>query len=140
VREGDRSGLSRLTESRGSGCPPGSRVCLSVERYGLTPREVTLIALISSGKSGRAISQTLGVEMKKIRQYCGRIHGKIATRSRLGIGLWAIRKGMVKSVVQPESDLPGTGPPRRLTFDTPGICEQNFEITGCGSRDNGIPR
>jgi len=39
--------------------------------------------------------------MPKIRQYCGRIHGKIGTRSRLGIGLWAIRKGMVKSAVQP---------------------------------------
>jgi DNA-binding CsgD family transcriptional regulator len=62
-------------------------------------REVALIALISSGKSGRAISQALGVGMPKIRQYCSRIHGKIGTHSRLGIGLWAIRKGMVKSAV-----------------------------------------
>jgi hypothetical protein len=37
--------------------------------------------------------------MLTIRQYCGRIHGKIGTRSRLEIGLWAIRKGMVKSAV-----------------------------------------
>jgi DNA-binding CsgD family transcriptional regulator len=86
-----------------STCPPACRVCFLAEIYGLTPREVTLIALISSGKNGRAISQTLGVGMSKIRQYCGRIHGKIGTHSRLGIGLWAIRKGMVKSAVQPQS-------------------------------------
>jgi DNA-binding NarL/FixJ family response regulator len=96
---GDRSEPSRLTESRESACPPGCRVCFLAEIYGLTPREVALIALISSGKSGRAISQTLGVGMPKIRQYCSRIHSKIGTCSRLGIGLWAIRKGMVKSAV-----------------------------------------
>jgi hypothetical protein len=54
--------------------------------------------LIGSGKSGRAISQTLGIGMPMIRQYCCRIHGKIDTHSRLAIGLWAIRNGMVKSV------------------------------------------
>jgi DNA-binding NarL/FixJ family response regulator len=58
--------------------------------------------LICSGKSGRAISQTLGVEMPTIRQYCRGIHGKIGTHSRLAIGLWAIREGMMKSAVQPE--------------------------------------
>jgi DNA-binding NarL/FixJ family response regulator len=89
--------------SRQSACPPDCRVCFLAHQYGLTPREVALIALICSGKSGRAISQTLGIEMPAIRQYCRRIHGKIGTHSRLAIGLWAIRKGMVKSVVQPES-------------------------------------
>jgi hypothetical protein len=75
VREGDRSQLSRLTESRASACPRGCRVCSLAEIYGLIPREVVLIALISSGKSGRAISQTLGVGMPKIRQYCGEERG-----------------------------------------------------------------
>ena len=81
-------------------------MCFLAQKYGLTPREVTLIALISSGKSGRAISQTLGIGMPTIRQYCGRIHGKIGTHSRLAIGLWAIRNGMVKSAVQPKSHYP----------------------------------
>ena len=109
VCEGDRLQLSRLTESRASACPPGCRVCFLAEIYGLTPREVALIALISSGKSGRAISEALGVGMQKIRQYCSRIHGKIGTHSRLGIGLWAIRKGMVKSADQPQSGFPFPG-------------------------------
>jgi DNA-binding CsgD family transcriptional regulator len=101
--KGDRLQLPPLTKTRDSACPPGCRVCLLAQKYGLTLREVTLIALICSGKSGRAISQTLGIEMSAIRQYCRRIHGKIGTHSRLAIGLWAIRKGMVKSAVQPES-------------------------------------
>jgi DNA-binding CsgD family transcriptional regulator len=84
-------------ESREAACPHGCRVCFLAGKYGLTPREVTVIALISSGKSGRAISQTLRIGMPTIRQYCFRIHGKIGTRSRLAIGLWAVRKGMVSS-------------------------------------------
>jgi DNA-binding CsgD family transcriptional regulator len=101
VREGDRLELSPLTTTRESACPPGCRVCFLARKYGLTPREVTLIALISSGKSGRAISQTLGVGMPTIRKYCSIIHDKIGTHSRLAIGLWALREGMVKSAVQP---------------------------------------
>jgi DNA-binding CsgD family transcriptional regulator len=92
---------SPLTTTREPTCPPGCRVCFLARKYGLTPREVTLIALISSGKSGRAISQTLGIGMPTIRRYCSIIHGKIGTRSRLAIGLWAIREGMVKTAVQP---------------------------------------
>jgi DNA-binding CsgD family transcriptional regulator len=65
-------------------------------------KEISLIALISSGKSGRAISHTLGIEMPTIRQYCGIVHHKIGTHSRLAIGFWAIREGMVKSAVQPD--------------------------------------
>jgi hypothetical protein len=41
--------------------------------------------------------------MPTIRKYCGIIHDKIGTHSRFAIGLWAIREGMVKSVVQAES-------------------------------------
>jgi DNA-binding CsgD family transcriptional regulator len=103
VRDGDRLEPPPLTTTRESACPPGCRVCFLARKYGLTPREVTLIALISSGKSGRAISQTLGIGMPTIRKYCGIIHGKIGTHSRLAIGLWAIREGIVKSVVQPKS-------------------------------------
>jgi DNA-binding CsgD family transcriptional regulator len=78
-------------------------VCFLARKYGLTPREVTLIALITSSKVGRAISQTLGVVMPTIRQDCGRLHGKVGSRSRLAIGLCAIRNEMVKSAVQAES-------------------------------------
>jgi DNA-binding CsgD family transcriptional regulator len=92
-----------LTTTRESACPHGCRVCFLARKYGLTPREVTLIALISSGKSDRAISQTLGIKIPTIRQYCSIIHGKIGTHSRLAIGLWAIREGMVKSAVEPKS-------------------------------------
>jgi DNA-binding CsgD family transcriptional regulator len=110
VAERDRLELSPSTKTLNSACPPGCRVCFLAQRYGLTPREVTLIALISSGKSGRAISQTLGIRMPTIRQHCGRIHGKIGTHSRLAIGLWAIRNGMVKSALQPKSGFPCTEP------------------------------
>jgi DNA-binding CsgD family transcriptional regulator len=79
VRDGDRLGASSLTKTRKSACPQRCRVCFLARKYGLTPREIILIALISSGKSGRAISQTLGIRMPTIWKYCGIIHGKIGT-------------------------------------------------------------
>jgi DNA-binding CsgD family transcriptional regulator len=101
VCEGDRSGLSRLTEGRESACPRGCRVCFLARKYGLTPREVNLIALISSGQSSRAMSKITGIGITTIRECCRTIHRKIGTHSRLAIGLWAIREGMVKCAIQP---------------------------------------
>jgi DNA-binding CsgD family transcriptional regulator len=103
VGERDRLKPSPSTGTRNSACTPGCRVCFLAQEYGLTPREVTLIALICSRKSGRAINQILGIKTPTIRQHCTKIHEKIGTHSRLGIGLWAIRKGMVKSAVPPKS-------------------------------------
>jgi DNA-binding CsgD family transcriptional regulator len=110
VAEGDGFELSSLTESRESACPPGCRVCFLAQKYGLTPREVNLIALISSGRSSRAMSKILGLGITTIRESCRTIHRKIGTHSPLAIGLWAIREGMVKSAVQPKSGFPRTGP------------------------------
>jgi DNA-binding CsgD family transcriptional regulator len=106
VPEGDEFEPSPLTESRESACPPGCRVCFLARKYGLTPREVTLIALISSGRSIRAMSTILGLGITTIRECCRTIHRKIGTHSPLAIGLWAIREGMVKSAVQPNSGFP----------------------------------
>ena len=99
--KGNRLELSPLTESRA--CPPGCRVCFLARKYGLTPREVTLIAMISSGRSSRAMSKIMGTGITTIRRCCRTINDKIGTHSPLAIGLWAIREGMVKSVVPPES-------------------------------------
>jgi hypothetical protein len=49
------------------------------------------------------MSKIMGIGITTIRECCRTIHRKIGTRSRLAIGLWAIREGMVKSAVQPES-------------------------------------
>jgi DNA-binding CsgD family transcriptional regulator len=78
----------------------------SREKIWIHPREVILITLISSGQSSRAMSQTLGIGITTIRECCRIIHRKIGTHSRLAIGLWAIRNGMVKSAVQPKSRYP----------------------------------
>jgi DNA-binding CsgD family transcriptional regulator len=99
---GDSLEFSPSTESPESACPRDCRVCFLARKYGLTPREVTLIALISSGRSSRAMSKILGIGITTIRECCRIIQGKIGTHSRLAIGLWAIRNGMVKSAVLPK--------------------------------------
>jgi DNA-binding CsgD family transcriptional regulator len=103
VRDGDRLEPSPLTKTRGPACPRGCRVCFLARKYGLTLREVTLIALISSGQSSRAMSKITGIGITTIRECCRTIHRKIGTHSRLAIGSWAIREGMVKSAVQLKS-------------------------------------
>jgi DNA-binding CsgD family transcriptional regulator len=101
VRKGNRLELSPLAKTRESPCPRRCRVCFLARKYGLTPREVNLIALISSGQSSRAMSKIMGIGITTIRECCRTIHRKIGTHSRLAIGLWAIREGMVKSAIQP---------------------------------------
>jgi hypothetical protein len=56
------------------------------------------------------MSKMLGIRITTIRECCRTIQGKIGTHSQLAIGLWAIREGMVKSAVQPNSGFPRTGP------------------------------
>jgi hypothetical protein len=56
------------------------------------------------------MSKILGIGITTIRECCRTIHGKIGTHSPLAIGLWAIREGMVKSAVQPNSGFPRTEP------------------------------
>jgi hypothetical protein len=56
------------------------------------------------------MSKILGIGITTIRECYRIIHRKIGTHSRLAIGLWAIREGMVKGAVQPESGFPRTEP------------------------------
>jgi hypothetical protein len=49
------------------------------------------------------MSKTLGIGITTIRECYRIIHRKIGTHSRLAIGLWAIRVGMVKCAVEPKS-------------------------------------
>jgi DNA-binding NarL/FixJ family response regulator len=100
VRKRNRLEPLTLAKTRERACPPGCRVCFIAQKYLLTPREVILIALISSGWSSRAMSKTLGIGITTIRECYRIIHRKIGTHSRLAIGLWAIREGMVKCAIQ----------------------------------------
>jgi DNA-binding NarL/FixJ family response regulator len=102
MRKGDRLEPSPLSETRESACPLGCRVCFLAKKCGLTSQEVILIVLISSGQSSRTMSRALGIRITTIRECYRIIHRKIGTHSRLAIGLWAIREGMVKSAVEPE--------------------------------------
>jgi DNA-binding CsgD family transcriptional regulator len=91
---------SPLSKTRESACPRGCRECFLAQQYGLTPR-VILIALTSSGQSSRTMSRTLGIRITTIRECYRTIHRKIGPHSRLAIGLWAIREGMLKCAIQP---------------------------------------
>jgi DNA-binding CsgD family transcriptional regulator len=107
-------------------------VCFLAQKYGLTPREVALIALINLGKSGRAISQTLGIGMPTIREYCRRIHGKIGTHSRLAIGLWAIRNGMVKARNNINPGIPCTELLQGMSGHENPICSRRVSVARHG--------
>jgi DNA-binding NarL/FixJ family response regulator len=103
MRKENRLEPSPLSETRESACPLGCRVCFLAKKNGLTSQEVILIVLISSGQSSRTMSRALGIRITTIRECYRIIHRKIGTHSRLAIGLWAIREGMVKSAVEPEA-------------------------------------
>jgi DNA-binding CsgD family transcriptional regulator len=69
-------------------------VCRVARRYRLTPREVQVIALLSL--TNKAMARVLGCSIKTVAKHVEHISAKTGAENKLGIGLWAIAKGMVR--------------------------------------------
>jgi DNA-binding NarL/FixJ family response regulator len=73
---------------------PTCDVCRIARRYHLTPREVQVIALL--GLKNKAMARVLGCSAKTVAKHVEHICAKTGGESKLGIGLWAIAKGMIR--------------------------------------------
>jgi DNA-binding NarL/FixJ family response regulator len=79
-------------------CP----VCQLAKQYRLTPREVQVIALLRLTNKG--IARVLRCSSKTVAKHVQHISEKTGADNKLGIGLWAVAKGMLRvSAAQQES-------------------------------------
>jgi two-component system, NarL family, nitrate/nitrite response regulator NarL len=65
-------------------------------RYGLTGREIDVVAAIVAGDSNRAIADRLAISQQTVKHHLTSIFDKTGTSSRLELALFAIRQGLVE--------------------------------------------
>jgi two-component system nitrate/nitrite response regulator NarL len=64
-------------------------------RYGLTSRELEIVAAVVSGDSNRDIADRLAISLQTVKHHLTSIFDKTGVSSRLELALFAIRHGLV---------------------------------------------
>jgi DNA-binding CsgD family transcriptional regulator len=100
-RLGARPAMEKLKQKmRAQGVhsiPRGPRPATRENPFGLTAREMEVVALIAQGKSNREIASAMTVGIRTVETYTTRILNKLGFDSRIQIAMWAKEKGHVKS-------------------------------------------
>jgi DNA-binding NarL/FixJ family response regulator len=68
-----------------------------VPRYGLTARELEIVAAVTAGDSNREIAQRLGISLQTVKHHLTSVFDKTGVSSRLELALLAIRQGLASS-------------------------------------------
>jgi DNA-binding CsgD family transcriptional regulator/tetratricopeptide (TPR) repeat protein len=80
----------------GEGVGAGSRPDGAVERFGLTGRELEVLALVADGRTNREIGEALFIAEKTASVHVSRILGKLEVRSRVEAATAAHRLGLAR--------------------------------------------
>jgi two-component system, NarL family, nitrate/nitrite response regulator NarL len=64
-------------------------------RYGLTSRELEIVAAVVSGDSNRDVADRLAISLQTVKHHLTSIFDKTGVSSRLELALFAIRHGLV---------------------------------------------
>ena len=64
-------------------------------QYGLTPRELEIVAAIVNGDSNRDVATRLAISLQTVKHHLTSIFDKTGMSSRLELALFAIRHGLV---------------------------------------------
>jgi DNA-binding NarL/FixJ family response regulator len=96
-----RESLAHVTETR------------SPKDYGLTRREVDIMAKIASGRSNKEVGEEFAISERTVKHHLTNIFGKVGVTSRLQLALFAVNQHFTSSPaqsltlqpVQPDSDV-----------------------------------
>jgi DNA-binding CsgD family transcriptional regulator/tetratricopeptide (TPR) repeat protein len=86
--------LKQKMRTQGIRIPRGPRPATRENPFGLTAREVEVVALIAQGKSNREIAEAMVVGVRTVETYVTRILSRLSFDSRVQIATWAIEKGL----------------------------------------------
>lgn len=71
------------------------RVSHDNTRMPLTPREIEVLRLVASGKSNKAIAETLFVSEKTVKTHLTNIFRKLEAKDRTEAAVWAIKASII---------------------------------------------
>lgn len=60
----------------------------------LTPRELEILQLVLAGHTNKAIAEEIFISEKTVEYHLHNIYTKVGARTRLLVGMWAIRQGI----------------------------------------------
>ena len=60
----------------------------------LTPRELEVLQLVLAGRTNKAIAAEIHVCEKTVEFHLNNIYTKVGIRTRILVGVWAIRQGV----------------------------------------------
>jgi DNA-binding CsgD family transcriptional regulator len=83
----------------------------SAAEVGLTPRESTVLVLLSQALTARAIGRRLGISERTVHKHVANVYRKLGTHDRLGTVLRAQELGLIPAPGPPDG--PGAGARRR---------------------------
>ncbi|MGE0594024.1 MAG: response regulator [Vicinamibacterales bacterium] len=66
----------------------------AARRYGLTSRELAVVAAVASGESNREIADRLQISLQTVKHHLTSIFDKTGVSTRLELGLLAVRQGL----------------------------------------------
>ena len=69
----------------------------SATRYGLTPRELDIVAAIVAGETNKLMGERLGISLQTVKHHLTSIFDKTGVSSRLELALFALRNNLVDS-------------------------------------------
>jgi len=70
----------------------------------LTSHEIEILQLVLTGKTNKTIAIELCIHEKTVEFHLDNIYTKIGARTRMKVGIWAIRHGMQKR----NQEIPGS--------------------------------
>jgi DNA-binding NarL/FixJ family response regulator len=95
---GDETGRARLTEmASGAAKPEQAAPQAREDRFGLTPRELDIIAAVGRGETNRAIAHQLSITHDTVKHHLTNIFDKLGVFTRLQLVLFAMQHGLVEA-------------------------------------------
>jgi two-component system nitrate/nitrite response regulator NarL len=77
-------------------------------RFGLSPRELAIVATVTTGLTNREIAQRFSISEETVKHHLTKIFGKVNVSNRLELALFAVSQRLV----EPLSETPTKTTPR----------------------------
>jgi two-component system, NarL family, nitrate/nitrite response regulator NarL len=81
-------------------------------RFGLTPRELAIVAAVTTGLTNREIAQRFSISEETVKHHLTKIFSKVNVSNRLELALFAVSQRLVEPLADTKTQAPGNSSSR----------------------------